>query len=93
MFVTLNDGSKLEFAQGTSVAEIAQAISEGLYRNAICGKVNGELVDLSHKVKNDAKVEIMTLKDKEGLDVYRHTCAHVLAQAVKSIFPTCRLAI
>ena len=93
MFVTLNDGSKLEFAQGTSVAEIAQAISEGLYRNAICGKVNGELVDLSHKVENDAKVEIMTLKDKEGLDVYRHTCAHVLAQAVKSIFPTCRLAI
>ena len=61
--------------------------------NAVCGKVNGKLVDLSHVINEDASVEIFTLKDKEGMNVFRHTCAHVLAQAVKSIFPTCRLAI
>ena len=93
MFVTLNDGSKIEFDRGTTVAKVAEAISEGLFRNAVCGKVDGKLVDLSYSIDHDCAVEIVTLKDKEGLDVYRHTCAHVLAQAVKSIFPTCRLAI
>lgn len=93
MFVTINDGSKLELEQGATVAKVAEMISEGLLRNAICGKLNGRLVDLSQVIYEDSSVEIITLKDKEGLDVYRHTCAHVLAQAVKTIFPTCRLAI
>ena len=93
MFITLNDGKKLEFKQEVTVAAIAERISESLKRNAVCGKVNGKLVDLSHVINEDASVEIFTLKDKEGMNVFRHTCAHVLAQAVKSIFPTCRLAI
>ena len=93
MKITLKDGSVLEFESAVTVAEIAGAISEGLLRNAVCGKVNGELVDLSEKVEKDSEVQIITLKDKEGLDVYRHTTSHVLAQAVKNIFPTSKLAI
>ena len=93
MKITLKDGSILEFEKGITVGEVASAISEGLFRNAVCGKVNGELVDLSEKIENDCSLEIVTLKDKEGLDVYRHTCSHVLAQAVKNIFPTSKLAI
>ena len=93
MNIKLADGSILELAKGTTVGGIAQAISEGLRRNAVAGKVNGELVDLSYPVTEDAEVKIITMKDPEGLTVYRHTCAHVLAQAVKSIYPTCSLAI
>lgn len=93
MLITLNDGSQKEYANGATVADVAKDISEGLFRNAVCGKVNGKLVDLSFKLVEDSTLEIVTLKDADGLDVYRHTCAHVLAQAVKSIFPTCKLAI
>ncbi len=93
MQITLSDGSSLMLPEGTTVAGIAQAIGEGLKKNAVAGEVDGTLVDLSYAVRADAKVRIITLKDKEGLDIYRHTCAHVLAQAVKSIYPTCSLAI
>ncbi len=93
MFITLNDGKKLEFKQEVTVAAIAERISESLKRNAVCGKVNGKLVDLSHVINEDASVDIFTLKDKEGMNVFRHTCAHVLAQAVKTVYPTCALAI
>ena len=93
MKITLKDGSVMEFENAVTVAEVASAISEGLFRNAICGKVNGVLVDLSHRVEEDSTLEIITLKDKEGLNVYRHTTSHVLAQAVKNIFPTSKLAI
>ncbi len=93
MKITLKDGSVMEMQDGVSVGEVASAISEGLFRNAVCGKVNGELVDLSAKLDSDCDLEIVTLKDKEGLDVYRHTTSHILAQAVKNIFPTSKLAI
>ena len=93
MKITLKDGSALEFLAPITVGEIAKTISEGLFRNAVCGKVDGELVDLSHVVEKDAEIQIVTLKDKEGLQVYRHTASHVLAQAVKNIFPTSKLAI
>ncbi len=93
MKITLKDGSALEFDAPISVGLVAQAISEGLFRNAVCGKVNGELVDLSFVIENDCELQIITMKDKEGLDVYRHTTSHVLAQAVKNIFPTSKLAI
>ena len=93
MKITLKDGSVLEFEKGTTVLDIAKSISEGLARVAVCGKVNGNLVDLNEKVEEDAELSIITLKDKEGLNVYRHTCSHVLAQAVKNIFPTSKLAI
>ncbi len=93
MKITLKDGSVLELENGLSVFEVAKSISEGLARVAVCGKVNGELVDLSEKLNGDCELQIITLKDKEGLQVYRHTCSHVLAQAVKNIFPTSKLAI
>ena len=93
MKITLKDGSVLEFEGAVTVSDVAKAISEGLWRNAVCAKVDGELVDLSTVVDKDCEVQIITLKDKEGLDVYRHTASHVLAQAVKNIFPTSKLAI
>ncbi len=62
-------------------------------RNAVAAKVNGELCDLSQALKEGDMLEIVTLKDKEGMEVYRHTCAHVLAQAIKNVYPTCNLAI
>ena len=93
MEILLKSGDKLAVEVGSSVFNVAQAISEGLARNAVAGKINGELCDLSSTVNDGDTVEIVTLKDKEGLEVYRHTCAHVLAQAVKTIYPTCNLAI
>ena len=93
MKILLPDGSAVESAEKITVGELAKKISEGLYRNAVCGKVDGELVDLSHVIDKDCAVQILTLKDKEGLSVYRHTTSHVLAQAVKNIFPTSKLAI
>ena len=93
MKVILKNGDELAVNEGATCAIAAAAISEGLARNAVAAKVNGVLVDLSHALGEGDKLEIVTLKDKEGLEVYRHTCAHVLAQAVKTIFPTCKLAI
>ena len=93
MNITLKDGSVLSFENEITAGEVAKSISEGLYRNAVCAKINGELVDLSTVIKKDCELQIITLKDKEGLQVYRHTCSHVLAQAVKNIFPTSKLAI
>lgn len=92
MIVTLKNGSK-EFDQPIALIDIAKSVSEGLAREAVVAKVDGELVDLTAVLDRDASVEFLTLKDAEGLEVYRHTCSHVLAQAVKTIFPTCKLAI
>ena len=93
MKVFLRNGDELNIDAGATCANAASAISEGLARSAVAAKVNGVVCDLSHELKEGDKLEILTLKDKEGLEVYRHTCAHVLAQAVKNIFPTCKLAI
>ncbi len=93
MKITLKDGSFLEFDAPITVGDVAKSISEGLFRNAICGKIDEELVDLSFVIEKDCNLNIVTLKDKEGLQVYRHTTSHVLAQAVKNIFPTSKLAI
>jgi threonyl-tRNA synthetase len=93
MKITLKDGSVLEVEQGLTAGEVAKTISEGLARVAVCARINGELCDLSTKIEEDCELQIITLKDKEGLDVLRHTCSHVLAQAVKNIFPTSKLAI
>ncbi len=93
MNVYLKNGDQLNVEEGATCAKAASAISEGLARSAVAAKVNGVLCDLSHELNEGDKLEIVTLKDKEGLEVYRHTCAHVLAQAVKTIFPTCKLAI
>ncbi len=93
MNVILKSGDAIEVKDGAKAYDVALAISEGLARNAVCAKANGELVDLSHEMKEGDTLEIVTLKDKEGLQVYRHTCAHVLAQALKTVYPTCKLSI
>ncbi len=93
MEILLLNGDALEVGEGATCLQAAQKISEGLARNAVAAKINGELCDLSKKLAQGDKLEIVTLKDKEGLEVYRHTCAHVLAQAIKNIYPTCKLAI
>ena len=93
MKVLLKNGDSLTLENGAKCSDAAKAISDSLARNAVAAKVNGKLTDLSHALSEGDKLELVTLKDKEGLDVYRHTCAHVLAQAVKTIFPTCKLAI
>ena len=89
----LKSGDAMELEANATAMQAAMAISEGLARNAVCAKVNGELVDLSHVLNEGDSLEIVTLKDKEGLQVYRHTCAHVLAQALKTVYPTCKLSI
>ncbi len=93
MEILLLNGDSLVVDEGATCLQAAQKISEGLARAAVAAKINGELCDLSTKLSAGDKLEIVTLKDKEGLDVYRHTCAHVLAQAIKNIYPTCNLAI
>lgn len=93
MVITLKNGNQMTFAEPLSLVDIAKSLSEGLAREAVVAKLNGELCDMTTVVNADASVEFFTLKDAEGLDVYRHTCSHVLAQAVKNIFPTCKLAI
>lgn len=93
MEIILKNGDKLSLEEGATCANAASAVSEGLARAAVAAKVNGKLVDLCTALCDGDKLEIVTLKDKEGLEVYRHTCSHVLAQAVKTVFPTCNLAI
>ena len=93
MEIILKNGDKIVVEDGASCAKAAAAISEGLARNAVAAKINGVLCDLSTQLKEGDLLEIVTLKDREGLEVYRHTCAHVLAQAIKNIYPTCKLAI
>lgn len=93
MKVLLKNGDSLTLDDGAKCSDAAKAISDSLARNAVAAKVNGKLTDLAHVLSEGDKLELVTLKDKEGMDVYRHTCAHVLAQAVKTIFPTCKLAI
>ncbi|MCL6598202.1 MAG: threonine--tRNA ligase [Alicyclobacillus macrosporangiidus] len=91
--VRLKDGSERVYDAGTSFADIAASISQGLAREAVAAKVNGRVVDLSRTLESDAEVEILTLKDPEGVDVMRHTCAHVMAQAVARVFPGTKFAI
>ena len=93
MEISLKNGDLLQLDDGASAYDASLKISEGLARNAVAAKINGKLCDLSAKLANGDSLELVTLKDSEGLDVYRHTCSHVLAQALKTIYPTCKLAI
>ena len=93
MKVTLKDGSVKEYSEQKSVYDIALDISEGLARAACAGEVNGEVVDLRTVVDSDCELNILTQKDAEGLRTVRHTCSHVLAEAVKQLFPNAKLAI
>lgn len=93
MIVTLKDGSKKEYAESKSVYEIALDISEGLARVACAGEVNGEVVDLRTQVSEDCELNILTANDEKGLAALRHTASHVLAEAVKNLYPEAKLAI
>ncbi|MCL2848346.1 MAG: threonine--tRNA ligase [Firmicutes bacterium] len=91
--ITLKDGSIKQIEKPSSVLEVATLISEGLARMALGAKVDGEIVDLNFQISDDCNLEIFTFQQEEGKDIYRHTTAHILAQAVKNIYPTCKLAI
>lgn len=93
MKITLKDGSVKEYAEAKSVYDIASDISAGLARVACAGEVNGEIVDLRTVVDQDCELNIVTASDPEGLRVIRHTASHVLAQAVKRVFPNAKIAV
>ena len=89
--ITLPDGSILEVADGTTVAQIARQIGPGLAKAAVAAKLNGHLVDLSTPVNGETAVQIVTVKDPEGLEVMRHSCSHIMAEAICSIWPGTKL--
>ena len=93
MKITLKDGSVKEYDSAKSVYEIAADLSEGLARAACAGELDGEVVDLRTVVDKDCSLNILTASDPEGLRVIRHTCSHVMAEAVKRLFPQSKLAI
>ena len=91
--ITLPDGSQREFAQPVTVADAAQSIGTGLARSALAGKVNGRLVDTSFRIEADAQLSIITDKDADGVEIIRHSTAHLLAYAVKGLFPEAQVTI
>jgi threonyl-tRNA synthetase len=91
--VTLPDGSKREFAAPVTIAEVAQNIGSGLAKAALAGSVDGRLVDLSHTINHDVQLAIITDKNTEGLEIIRHSTAHLLAYAVKELFPEAQVTI
>src|SRR3989475_5181020 len=91
--IRLPDGSIRPFDAPVSVAEVAAAIGPGLAKAALAGKVDGKLVDTSHVIDHDASLAIVTDRDPEGLDVLRHSTAHLLAYAVKELFPEAQVTI
>ena len=91
--ITLPDGNTKSFDRPVTVAEVAQSIGPGLAKAAIAGRVNGELVDACVAIENDADLSIITNKDEEGLEIIRHSFAHLVGHAVKQLFPTAKMAI
>jgi threonyl-tRNA synthetase len=91
--VRLPDGSQRQFDAPTTVAQVAESIGAGLAKAALAGKVDGKMVDTSYLIEQDADLAIVTAKDAEGLDVIRHSTAHLLAYAVKSLFPKAQVTI
>ncbi len=93
MKITLKDGSVKEYSSAMSVLDIAKDISEGLARNACAGEIDGERVDLRYVVDKDCSLNILTFADKGGCDAFRHTTSHIMAQAIKRLWPDVKLAI
>ncbi|UWV47930.1 threonine--tRNA ligase [Acetivibrio thermocellus] len=91
--ITLKDGSVREYNEGVTIKEVAESISAGLARVALAGEVNGEVKDLSYPLENDCTLNLLTFDDEGGRDAYRHTTSHILAQAVKRLYPDAKLAI
>lgn len=93
MQLTLKDGSKMSFDGAMSALDVTKQISEGLARAAIVCRIDGKLASMDTIIDKDCNFEVLTFNDEDGKKVYRHTCAHILAQAVKNIYPTVQLAI
>ncbi len=93
MQLKLKDGNVKEVASGITAMEAAKAISEGLARAAVAVRIDGQLKDLSAVLDRDCVFEVLTFKDEQGKEIYRHTASHVLAQAIKTVYPTSKLAI
>src|SRR6266849_9420652 len=91
--IRLPDGSIKSFSNPVTVAEVAQAIGPGLARAALAGRVNGKLVDTSYCLESDSELAIVTERDKDGLEILRHSAAHLLAYAVKELFPEAQVTI
>jgi len=91
--ITLPDGSTRQFDQSVNLRQIAESIGTGLARAALAGKVDGRLLDLSTVIEHDANVSIVTTRDEDGLEIIRHSSAHLLAQAVKSLYPSAQVTI
>lgn len=91
--ITLPDGSQRQFDQPVTVVEVAANISKNLAKSALAGKLNGTLVDTSTTISDDAELAIITEKDDEGVDIIRHSCAHLMAQAVKALYPDTQVTI
>ena len=91
--ITLPDGSVKQFDGNTSVMQVAESIGPGLAKATIAGRVDGQLVDASDPIVADAKVEIVTAKDDDGVDIIRHSCAHLLGHAVKQLYPGVKMVI
>ena len=91
--ITLPDGSKREYPGPVSVADVAASIGTGLAKAALAGKINDKVVDTSFVIEQDSPLSIITAKDADGLDVIRHSTAHLLAYAVKELFPDAQVTI
>ena len=91
--ITLPDGSQRQFEHAVSVMDVAQDIGPGLAKACIAGRINGELVDACELIEQDADVAIITAKDQEGLEILRHSCAHLLGHAIKQLWPHTKMAI
>ena len=91
--ITLPDGSKRSFDNPVSVLDVANDIGPGLAKATVAGKVNGELVDAVDIIEHDADLQILTVKDEEGLEIVRHSCAHLLGHAIKQLYPDVKMAI
>ena len=89
--VTLPDGSTLEVRDGATLKELAEQIGPGLAKAAVAAELDGQIVDLSVPITVDASVKIITLKDGQGLDILRHSCAHIMADAICTIWPDTKL--
>jgi len=91
--ITLPDGNQKHFDHPVSIYQVAESIGTGLAKAALAGKINDEIVDTSYLIEQDAHVSIITAKDDDGLEVLRHSCAHLMAQAVQQLFPTAQVTI
>ena len=93
MIITLKDGSQLKYSEPKALYEIANDISEGLMRASLSAEVNGEVTEMQTVIDHDCTVNFLTFDDQKGRDTLRHTASHILAQAVKRLYPDAKLAI